>query len=117
VRGGTPRRHDFRRQRRWKELRLEVLKRDLWRCHWCGGQANEVDHVVPVSQGGARWDPANLVAACGTCNNGRNNPRWRPRFSGAAAGMRAPVANLSPHARYPALTGDYSRREADDGAA
>lgn len=28
-----------------------------------------VDHVVPISRGGERWDEANLVIACDRCNN------------------------------------------------
>ena len=119
MRGGIRRRHDFRASRRWKETRLEILRRDLWRCHWCGGEANEVDHVVPVSQGGSRWDPANLVAACGRCNNGRNNPRWRAdaaRSLGARERGTAPLANPSPQEAIPVISGDYSRREPEDAA-
>jgi len=116
MRGVDRRRNDFRQTRRWKETRLLILQRDLWRCHWCGGDANEADHVVPVSQGGAKWEPANLVAACGRCNNGRNNPRWRPRFLVATERVTAPLANPSPHNPEPALTGDYSRRPREDVA-
>lgn len=27
-----------------------------------------VDHVVPMSQGGAKWDPSNHMSACLPCN-------------------------------------------------
>ena len=47
--------------------RFEVLKRDGFRCRYCGltAMATElhVDHVVPASKGGTD-DPVNLVAAC-----------------------------------------------------
>jgi len=33
----------------------------------CRGRATSVDHIVPVSLGGARLDPANLRAACSGC--------------------------------------------------
>ncbi|MBK9178915.1 MAG: HNH endonuclease [Acidimicrobiales bacterium] len=53
--------------RPYTRLRLAVLDRDGYRCHWCGGPAATVDHLLPVSKGGA--DSAdNLVAACTRCN-------------------------------------------------
>jgi 5-methylcytosine-specific restriction endonuclease McrA len=27
-----------------------------------------VDHTMPLSQGGSKWDPANHMAACQACN-------------------------------------------------
>src|SRR5438105_10847814 len=45
------------------------------RCHICGCDWDEltpfdktVDHVIPVSRGGANW-PANLRPACRSCNS------------------------------------------------
>ena len=59
----------------WRRVRLVVLERDGWRCRIrgpkCTGDADEVDHIVPVEAGGSRLDMANLRAACGTCNRGR----------------------------------------------
>jgi 5-methylcytosine-specific restriction endonuclease McrA len=60
---------------RWPKVRLAILYRDCWRCHWCGGRADQVDHVVPVSAGGARRDPRNLVASCKRCNVRRARER------------------------------------------
>lgn len=60
-----------------KRLRFEILRRDGFRCYYCGVRGNEVettltiDHVVPVSLGGTD-DPENLVAACGDCNAGKS---------------------------------------------
>jgi len=56
---------------RWLRLRNEVVR--VGRCHWCGVTDKRLvgDHVVPVSQGGAEFDPANVVAACYSCNNRR----------------------------------------------
>ncbi len=45
---------------RWRKLRLTILNRDGWVCHYCGNPANSVDHIVPKSQGGTD-DPRNLV--------------------------------------------------------
>jgi 5-methylcytosine-specific restriction endonuclease McrA len=51
----------------WKKLRLRILSRDGYQCHWCGAEANTVDHIVPVARQGTD-DPENLVAACKRCN-------------------------------------------------
>jgi 5-methylcytosine-specific restriction endonuclease McrA len=52
-----------------------VLLRDDYRCQYCGCKGNDpmtVDHVVPKSIGGpSTWE--NLVCACLTCNNRKNN--------------------------------------------
>jgi 5-methylcytosine-specific restriction endonuclease McrA len=55
----------------WRKLRAAVLERDRGICYWCGGPAKTVDHLIPLAQGGARLDPANLVAACLPCNSSR----------------------------------------------
>jgi 5-methylcytosine-specific restriction endonuclease McrA len=38
-----------------------------WRCAYCGGPFEEVDHVIPLSQGGTNW-LSNLRPACSSCN-------------------------------------------------
>lgn len=55
----------------WKTLKASILVRDANVCHVCGHDgANEVDHVVPTTQGGSH-DPSNLAAIhggrCPTC--------------------------------------------------
>lgn len=61
-----------------KRVRFEVLKRDRFRCTYCGLPAPEtgagltVDHVVPVALGGDDA-PTNLVAACRDCNAGKSS--------------------------------------------
>jgi 5-methylcytosine-specific restriction endonuclease McrA len=54
--------------------RLRVLRRDGYRCHWCGGVATVADHLVPASKGGPSTDD-NLVAACTGCNAERARRR------------------------------------------
>ena len=59
-----------------KKLRFEILKRDQFRCRYCGrGEADgaklHVDHVIPVLVGG-RNDPENLATACADCNLGKS---------------------------------------------
>lgn len=59
-----------------KRLRFEVLKRDGFRCRYCGATAISsllhVDHVVPQADGGSD-DPVNLIAACADCNLGKSD--------------------------------------------
>lgn len=52
---------------RFRALRLEVLARDHHTCQTCGSPTNEVDHVRPVTMGGAD-SLANMRAACRSCN-------------------------------------------------
>lgn len=58
---------------RW--LRFEVLKRDGFRCTYCGagsrsGVRLEVDHIKPKAAGGTDA-PSNLTTSCHDCNNGK----------------------------------------------
>ena len=70
----------------WQVARLATLERDRYRCQIkgtkCLGTANEADHIVPLVEGGAPFDPDNLRAACKPCNAGRTSKRkaeegWR----------------------------------------
>lgn len=65
----------FRYDGQWRQVRTVVLGRDGYRCQLRGDKcteiATEVDHLVPVSAGGALLDPDNCRAACGTCNRSR----------------------------------------------
>ena len=52
--------------------RRGVFARDDWTCQYCGSAAENVDHVMPRSRGGAHsWD--NVVAACRRCNSRKEN--------------------------------------------
>lgn len=52
--------------------RRAVFVRDSFRCQYCGGPAENVDHVVPRSRGGEHtWE--NVVAACRPCNTRKEN--------------------------------------------
>ena len=52
--------------------RRAVFARDGWRCVYCRGPAETIDHVVPRSRGGMHtWD--NVVTACARCNHGKSN--------------------------------------------
>lgn len=59
-----------------KRLRFEVLRRDHFRCYYCGIAAIDsplaIDHVIPRTLGG-RDELVNLVAACTDCNLGKSS--------------------------------------------
>lgn len=47
--------------------RAALMRRDAYRCVYCGRRAETIDHVVPRSRGGTHtWD--NCVASCMGCN-------------------------------------------------
>ncbi len=58
-----------------KKLRIEIFKRDSFKCRYCGKSAPEValhlDHVNPVAKGGGN-DPLNLITSCEACNQGKS---------------------------------------------
>lgn len=55
--------------------RFEILKRDGFRCRYCGADPTKcvlhVDHVLAIANGGTD-DPVNLVASCRSCNLGKS---------------------------------------------
>jgi hypothetical protein len=65
------------RQLMTPKLRMDILRRDGFRCRMCGasgrdGIALHIDHIVPVSHGG-RTVETNLQALCDACNTGKSN--------------------------------------------
>lgn len=59
--------------RQWRKLRERVLRRDNGICYYCGKRADSVDHITPISKGGATHAEDNLVAACRSCNFSKGN--------------------------------------------
>lgn len=57
-----------------KKAKFEILKRDSFKCQYCGKEAPavilEVDHIRPVCKGGSN-DLFNLITACYDCNRGK----------------------------------------------
>lgn len=70
-----------------KAWRQAVLTKCNWQCVDCGrvahGREMHADHVVPISQGGARYDVANGAARCVRCHGRKTvadqNATARPR--------------------------------------
>lgn len=57
-----------------RKLRFEVLKRDKFKCQYCGRGVPDVvlhvDHIIPVAEGGTN-DIFNLTTSCSECNLGK----------------------------------------------
>lgn len=56
-----------------KSVRMEVFRRDSFRCQYCGRSAPEVileiDHIKPIAKGGDD-SVFNLITSCRDCNQG-----------------------------------------------
>lgn len=59
------------RSQRWKAVRLEVLRRDGWKCVKCGANGRlEVDHIKPVrTNPELGFEKSNLQTLCGPCHS------------------------------------------------
>ena len=67
----------IRRARLQSNPVYEVTKKEVWKfrhlpCFYCGGKGGSIDHVIPVSKGGAH-SIGNLVSSCRTCNSSKGN--------------------------------------------
>ena len=69
--------------------RTAVLRRDGYRCGYCGQTGTTMDHIIPRSRGG-RTTWTNCVAACQTCN------RTKADKTPSEAGMRLDVQPRTP---------------------
>lgn len=92
------------RTSQWQAIRTSVLDRDGWKCMVdhddCGYKAPgslkrfkrvaHVHHVVDESEGGAFWDPHNLVSVCSAYNIAERNRRQNRRAARALSGAGSP---------------------------
>ena len=61
--------HRALNRHRWERLRVQVFKRDGYRCRKCGGAgALEVDHITAQYRGGDPYDMSNLQTLCRGCH-------------------------------------------------
>src|SRR5665213_2950080 len=62
-------------------LRILEIDPDDIRCAYCGDKASEWDHLRPIivdqQPTGFVTEIANLVPACGKCNQSKGNKHWR----------------------------------------
>ena len=69
---------DFFMKTDWQRVRRVIYERDGGECMICGehikrGKAYHVDHIMPISKGGAEFDLENLQLACPECNLKKSN--------------------------------------------
>ena len=55
-----------------ESVRYKILRETNFMCIYCGGDANQVDHIIPYSYS-QNNDEINLVPACGVCNGLASN--------------------------------------------
>lgn len=61
--GATERGYDIK----WQRVRAEILSLHP-ECDECGARATEVHHIVPMRDGGARYEWSNLRPLCHKCH-------------------------------------------------
>jgi 5-methylcytosine-specific restriction endonuclease McrA len=70
----------------YKRNRKAVLEGSNYICHYCGGEANEADHIIPVNHGGTN-ELSNLLPSCKKCNSSRQDKvlvrmrYWNKRYA------------------------------------
>ncbi|HUG08483.1 MAG TPA: HNH endonuclease signature motif containing protein [Acidimicrobiia bacterium] len=65
----------------WRRLRDRVLREEP-NCRRCGAPSSDVDHIVPLADGGGFFDRENLQALCHPCHKvktGVDNRRRRTK--------------------------------------
>lgn len=70
--------HRIYSTRRWRLLRRAILT-DEPLCRECGTIATDVDHIVPMEEGGEAWAPANCQPMCHECHSAKTNREVRAR--------------------------------------
>lgn len=57
----------------WKRKRYVVLRRDNWRCVYCGGRATQVHHTRYAKKNIGREPIEWLVSICKSCHDEKHN--------------------------------------------
>jgi 5-methylcytosine-specific restriction protein A len=66
-------------RRRWRVLSRKKLTADPI-CEYCGNElATDVDHVIPIEDGGDPWAWENLSSLCSPCHGQKTNRELRAR--------------------------------------
>jgi len=60
---------DYLKSDEWKRKRYVVLKRDNWRCVYCGGRASQVHHTKYAKYNIGREPIEWLVSVCKDCHD------------------------------------------------
>ena len=84
--------------RRWAAVRRAVLKRDDYRCVYCGRAGRlEVDHISPLQRepGQDPYGPNGLQTLCRNCHIQKTRRENQRQLTPAEAAWRALVAELA----------------------
>ena len=66
-------RNDYLKSEAWKRKRYVVLKRDNWRCVYCGARATQVHHEK-YAKNNIGSEPIDwLVSICKTCHDAQHH--------------------------------------------
>jgi 5-methylcytosine-specific restriction endonuclease McrA len=67
--------NEFVRNNQWSWVRLDVLRRDAFKCSICGRRYPmsqlDVDHIIPVQMGGELFNKENLRTLCKECHRAK----------------------------------------------
>lgn len=72
--GANYERNQFYHTTAWRNIRESVIRRDKAICQECNTPIHltkkpaQVDHIIPISQGGSYTDPNNLQTLCDSCH-------------------------------------------------
>lgn len=66
-------RNDYLQSEAWKRKRYVVLKRDNWRCVFCGGKATQVHHKRYAKYNIGKEPIEWLVSVCKSCHDKQHN--------------------------------------------
>ena len=95
--GRSPHAYDRRyKSKRWRLTRLNILEQTPL-CHNCQSTgritpARVIDHIIPVRQGGAFFDPNNLQPLCDSCHNSKSGSEGH---SGGGRGVQHHRSKIS----------------------
>ncbi|MFC1768636.1 HNH endonuclease [Nanoarchaeota archaeon] len=67
---------EFVRNNLWVLVRMDILRRDKYRCSICEKRYRrrelDVDHIIPVRMGGKLFEKANLRTLCKECHKAKS---------------------------------------------
>lgn len=66
-------RNEYLKSDDWKRKRYVVLKRDNWRCVYCGARATQVHHKQYAKKNIGKEPIEWLVSVCNDCHNSKHH--------------------------------------------
>ena len=66
-------RNEYLKSEAWQRKRYVVLKRDNWRCVFCGGRATQVHHKRYAKYNIGKEPIEWLVSVCKSCHDNQHN--------------------------------------------